>query len=118
MRTFLVLTILVLMATANAFAGTQYFETMPDVPLMEGLREYPGEAVIFDKPQGRIIEAVAKLEGPTEDQVNAFYNETLPQLGWENVDDGTFERETETLQISYEIHEGATYLKLAVAPQD
>lgn len=118
MRNFLVLMILILAGT-NAYArATEYFETMPDIPLMEGLREFPGEGVIFDKPQGRIIEAVAKLETATEEQVNAFYNETLPQLGWDKVKDGTFEREAETLQISYELHDGATYLKLAVAPQD
>ena len=49
---------------------------------MDGLTEQADSGVVFDKPDGRIVERYAS--GPlTTDSVVAFYKETLPQLGWQ-----------------------------------
>lgn len=119
MRNFLILSMAVFLAVSNpARATEQFFEAIPDLPLMEGLEEMPGEAVIFDKPQGRIVETLARLDSVSEEQVDAWYRETLPQLGWNEDEDNLYEREAETLRLSYEEHEGKSYLKLAVSPRD
>jgi len=52
-----------------------------DVPLMTGLTEVSAARVIFDSPEGRIIEAQAEGQvdpGKTRD----FYQIVLPSLGW------------------------------------
>jgi len=51
------------------------------IPLMEGLVENKEEALLFDSPQGRIINAVAS--GAIEDKkIYEYYTAVLPSLGW------------------------------------
>ncbi len=72
---------------------------------MDGLTEQADSGVVFDKPDGRIVERYAS--GPlTTDSVVAFYKETLPQLGWQAKPDKranhlAFEREGESLDIEF-----------------
>jgi len=58
-----------------------YVTGSDDVPLMSGLTEVPGSGLVFDKPGGRIVEIQAS-GSVSSSQVAAFYNSTLPQLGW------------------------------------
>src|SRR5258708_16451349 len=60
---------------AGFVAGTE------DVPLMPGLRNEDGTLVVFDKPQGRIIEVEARGK-VTRAAVEKFYAASLPALGW------------------------------------
>src|SRR5260221_11183721 len=60
---------------AGFVAGTE------DVPLMPGLRNEDGTLVVFDKPQGRIIEVEARGKG-TRAPVEKSYATSLPALGW------------------------------------
>lgn len=74
-----------------------------DLPLMPGLSEVPGSGIIFDKPDGRIVDAYAEGKVGREALLR-FYRDTLPQLGWRPAGTLAFERESEklTLQISEE----------------
>lgn len=75
-----------------------------DLPLMPGLSEIADAGLVFDKPSGRIVEAFA--EGAVSRQaVEAFYDSTLPQLGWSPQSNRTFQREGERLHIK--VREGA-----------
>src|SRR2546430_485537 len=56
-------------------AGTE------DVPLMPGLKNDESTLVVFDKPEGRIVEVVARGKLGRAD-VEKFYAATLPPLGW------------------------------------
>lgn len=69
-----------------------------DVPLAPGLSERPGAGMVFDSPQGRIVEAVA-AGASTAESVRAFYRATLPQLGWTRVGPDTWRREGEALRL-------------------
>ena len=81
---------------------------IPDLPLMPGLRELREAGVVFDKPSGRIVEAYA--QGPvTPQEILAFYDESLPQLGWRRSGEG-YAREGETLLI--DVIEGTDPLTL------
>lgn len=52
-----------------------------DIPLMAGMEEVEAARVIFDSPEGRIIEA--RAEGMIEaGKVRDFYRIVLPSLGW------------------------------------
>jgi hypothetical protein len=78
----------------DAFVGA-----IEDLPLMPGLIEEEG-GMVFDSARGRIVEAFAT--GPvSEAAVRAFYDETLPQLGWRPLGQGAFQRENEILMVEF-----------------
>lgn len=88
---------------ANAFvAGTE------DLPLMPGLTGVEGAGVVFDTPQGRIVEAYAKGTAKSA-AVLDFYAQTLPQLGWQVLSRTAYRREGEMLRLElYEEQSGLT----------
>lgn len=94
----LLATLLVLFP-ALAVAGGGFLSGAEDVPLPPTLTEAPGSGMVFDSPQGRIVEADATGD-MTEAQVIAFYAQTLPQLGWTRISDTEYRSETETLRLT------------------
>ena len=69
-----------------------------DLPLMPGLSEIAGAGLVFDKPEGRIVEAYAR-GSLTPDAVLAFYRRSLPQLGWVAAGPAAYHREGERLDL-------------------
>ena len=79
----LVFPVALFMLMANpVFAQDQApLQDLVGIPVMEGLEENLDARIVFDKAEGRIIHAV--LTGDkTRAEVEAFYQETLYQLGW------------------------------------
>jgi hypothetical protein len=65
----------------RAHAADGFVDGFAELPLMPGLTAIRDESLTFDKPTGRIVQAVAR--GPvTVEAVRKFYRETVPQLGW------------------------------------
>ena len=86
-----------------------------DLPLMAGLVEDSAAALVFDKPEGRIVEALAR--GPLERAaVKAFYAATLAELGWRPSDDGSYTREGEALRITISGEDGAVTVHFSLTP--
>ena len=86
-------------ASAQGTDSNAYVEGIPDLPLMPGLKALPDSGLVFDKPAGRIVEAFA--EGSmTLQSVLAFYDSTLPQLGWQRDSLGDYLREGERLKLN------------------
>jgi hypothetical protein len=69
-----------------------------DLPLMPGLSEIAGAGLVFDKPEGRIVEAYAR-GSLTPEAVLAFYRRSLPQLGWVAAGSAAYHREGERLDL-------------------
>jgi hypothetical protein len=69
-----------LVLAAPAFAEVAFFRAMPDVPLPPGATEV-AEPLSFETEQGRFTVSFAGVAMPADEQ-QAFYEETLPQLGW------------------------------------
>jgi hypothetical protein len=89
---------------------------LEDLPLMDGLAEDRAAALVFDKPDGRLVDAYAY--GPVAaEAVAAFYRETLPQLGWRAVGPLVFEREGEQLSIETEANQGGVLVRFHLAPR-
>lgn len=59
----------------------EYLSAIADLPLPPGLVEDVDAGLNFDKPGGRIVEALARGAIAKSD-VAAFYRATLPALGW------------------------------------
>lgn len=79
----------------------RYVAGIEDLPLMNGLTAVESETLVFDKPAGRIVQAVARGR-VTAGTARAFYAKTLPQLGWRETAPNRFQREDETLLLEYE----------------
>jgi len=80
--------IIVVILSLNFFyvtlANAQDMLTDLAIPLMAGLEEQAEESLLFDSPEGRIINAAAtgKVMGA---DVYQFYLMVLPSLGWQVV---------------------------------
>ena len=102
------------MHTATA-AGDRFVGGITDLPLIPGLLVVDEATVVFEKPGGRLVHAIAKGDR-TEEAFWRFYEETLPQLGWRTVKRGKFVRDNETLYIDVEKNESQLIARFAIAP--
>ena len=87
-----------------------------DLPLMAGLTEDEGANLIFDKPDGRIVEAWA-TGALRRAAVAAFYAETLPELGWQQLDSASWAREGERLRIDITGGDDALTVHFSISPE-
>ena len=62
-------------------AETQQHRWAGDVPIMQGWKIEPELGFAFDSPNGRIVMIFASTL-VDEDDIMAFYGQTLAQLGW------------------------------------
>jgi hypothetical protein len=86
-----------------------------DLPLMPGLSPVAGSSLVFDKPEGRIVEAQAKGK-LTRDAVARFYVQTLPQLGWSAAGANLWRREGERLKLEYRGPDGNLTVGFTLSP--
>lgn len=97
----------VLVLSVGSSLAASFLSVAPDIPLAPGLSEAETGALIFDKPEGRIVSIEALAATPSAD-IFAFYRLSLPNLGWQNKPElsvrnsETFHREGEALTIKYE----------------
>ncbi len=105
---------------ASTAPPLQYFSVIQDLPLMPGLRELADQAVVFDQPEGRIVESAALSRGPDQPAIKRFYETTLPALGWRAMSargEGiAYIREDEFLQINFERRQGRDVVRIMVGP--
>ncbi|MBP02934.1 MAG: hypothetical protein CMM25_09010 [Rhodospirillaceae bacterium] len=93
----LVLSLLIFVSSARA---APFVLGIEDLPLIQGLEQKPNSTVIFDTPEGRVIEAVAA--GVIERAVVvSFYQSTLPQLGWIKQSEERYWRDGESLSLEF-----------------
>ena len=97
-------------------AADRFVTGIADLPLMPGLEEIDGSAIVFSKPQGRIIEVMAS-GAVTSDAVRAFYDRTLPQLGWRRKEAGGWQRENELLRLDMKGGQKGLVIQFSLTPQ-
>ncbi len=107
--------IVVLMIAAPAWADG-FLSGSDDVPLAPGLTEITGSGLVFDTPQGRIVEAYA--QGPVASAaVLGFYAQALPQLGWTRQSDGRYRRDDEILGIEVTAESRGLSVHFTLSPE-
>lgn len=105
-------------AQAGEKGGTLFFEAVQDVPVMPGLVELQDMTLVFDKPEGRIAEMVARIDGgQDEGAVRQYYARSLPQLGWKAAGKDRFVRGKEQLSFLFDAQDGDSFLRIAVEPR-
>ena len=82
-----------------------FLSAIDDMPLAEGVVEIEDGTLVFDKPEGRIVQVTALRGGAsTPALIWQFYLNTLPNLGWQNGTQApgslTFTRKGEILRIT------------------
>ncbi|NOZ41798.1 MAG: hypothetical protein GXP02_01305 [Alphaproteobacteria bacterium] len=83
-RVLLLAFILVPVGNLHAGAGQTVLLSDLDIPLMQGFDEEQDSRVMFDTPEGRIVEA--RASGPQEPvRVFNYYRRVLPSLSWHNI---------------------------------
>jgi hypothetical protein len=108
--------LLSVLAIGTAPARAQQFVPgTEDVPLMQELAPVKDTDIVFDKPEGRIIEASARGK-VTKAAVRSFYASTLPQLGWK-VSGESWTRDTETLHLDFAGHDGDLWVTFTLLPK-
>lgn len=81
---FVIFAIFVSVFVARQSLAAGFLSVAPNFPIMDGLVENKKAAMVFDKPDGRIVHA--DLTGTmAATAIVDFYQTTLPQLGWSEV---------------------------------
>jgi len=93
----------------------QFVPGTEDVPLMRELAPVRDSDLVFDKPEGRIIEASARGK-VTKSAVRSFYASTLPELGWKASGE-SWTRETETLHLDFAGRDGDLWVTFTLLPK-
>ena len=84
-------------------AAAEFVDGIEDVPVMNGMHQVQSNNISFGNDEIRFVEAYLSGRKATFSSVAAFYEETLPQLGWHFIgrrnDSLHFERDAERLDI-------------------
>jgi hypothetical protein len=113
-RALLALPLMLLAARGSGAAG--FVAGTEDVPLMPGLEPVEGAALVFDKPEGRIVEAQARGK-LARAKVRDFYGVALPQLGWSEAGANAWRREGEMLRLDFRGRDGDLTVGFTLSPQ-
>lgn len=114
---FCTLTAVLLAARVQAqeFDSAVYVPGTEDVPLMPGLAAAADGGLVFDQPQGRIVEATASGSVRRRDVI-AFYRASLPELGWAVRGNRNFERSGERLSLDFNGRDGRLTVDFTLVP--
>lgn len=94
-----------------------FFAGLPDIPLMQGLEEIEDGALSYDKPEGRILVGVARVDDSiSEKQVQAYYAESLPEFGWHALGAFSYIRGMEKLEIVVQNSGDEKILEITISP--
>ena len=84
-------------------SAERFVEGMDDVPLLEGMNQITQDDVSFGNEETRLLEAYFNASKIKFKDVEKFYSESLPQLGWiyqgNRGNNLLFYREGETLEV-------------------
>ena len=112
---------LVLLAAFPAFAAETakaplFFEALYDVPVMPGLEELKDQAMLFDKPDGRIASVMAASKNLNATDISRFYAESLPQLGWRKTAENQYVRGSDRLKMELSKKPPLTVVHFTLSP--
>ncbi len=117
MKNILLTAFLFLFIALPARAETvRYSEAMEDLPLMATMQELPDSVVVFDTPNGRIVEMTAQTAA-SQEQIKKFYNNALPQLGWHTQAPHIYWRDGERLTVDMHVDGANTLVHFSLSPK-
>ena len=95
-------------STKRTLSTEQYFfSVIEDLPVMPQLVEDTGAAMTFESSAGRVAEVEANGLA-SSNAIDAYYEQSLPQLGWRPQSNGVYRRGKELLAIEVKAGLGGT----------
>ena len=86
-------------STKRTLSAEQYFfSVIEDLPVMPQLVEDTDAAMTFESSAGRVAEVEANGLA-SSDAIDAYYKQSLPQLGWLPQANGSYRRGNELLAV-------------------
>ena len=71
-----------------------------ELPVIKNMQNMPESLIYFDTNKGRFVQS--KIVGNQSiSQIKDFYENILPNLGWEKIDKNKFSRKSELMEIRY-----------------
>ena len=93
-----------------------FVEGLGDIPNFKNMQQVEDSFILFDKVEGRYL--YSEVEGDyDEKEINNFYKDVLPNLGWKILDNNQFERGNEILEIKYQRLDNSTKILFSIAPK-
>lgn len=92
-----------------------FVPNLPDVPMPQNFVADSDTSSFFDSAEGRIAEINASGFQEIAD-VYSFYEDIMPQFGWQQLDRGIYKKEGEMLVITAEKGKTLTNLKFQLRP--
>ena len=111
-----VLSVVFMLSSPVSLAADRFVSGIADLPLMNGLEEIDGSAMVFSTPEGRIVEVMAK-GAVSIGAVHSFYDRTLLQLGWRQESEGVWKREGERLRLEVTDRKDGVTMRFSLTPQ-
>ena len=87
-----------------------------DLPVYIGFKPVDANNVAYDSTSGRIVDASYFSTEVAKSDVQAYYTETLQQLGWSKKKQSEYIRDGERLKLSVTEKNGVTTLKFVIRP--
>jgi hypothetical protein len=115
---------LLVLLGANAVRANDFVPGLDDIPLAPGLVAADEPDLVFDKPEGRLVETSATSR-QSEKKLRDFYAVTLPQMGWQAEkstkdaakDTDRYRRDQEVLTLVTHRKDGNTDIIFRLNPQ-
>ena len=116
---------LLVLLGANAVRANDFVPGLDDIPLAPGLVAADEPDLVFDKPEGRLVETSATSR-QSEKKLRDFYAVTLPQMGWQAEkstkdsakDSDRYRRDQEVLTLVTHRKDGKTDIIFRLNPQE
>ena len=106
MKKILLFLILITIYILPFRAKASFVEGLEDIPLPSGVVQVENGSLSFGNEEIRLFESYFSADKQKFETITKFYEETLPQMGWQKKDKNNqkifFERDGETLEISKE----------------
>lgn len=100
--------------SCSCWAESQFFPNTNDIPLMNGLVIQSTEEINFDTPIGQIINIEVLTKDIPLDHILSYYQNVLPEMGWEKVHENKFVREKDILTINVIQKKNPTKLRFEI----
>ncbi len=100
----------------SQIGADEFVEGLGDIPNFKNMQNVEDSFILFDKVEGRYL--YSEVEGDYDKkEINDFYKNVLPNLGWKILNNNQFERGNEILDIKYERIDDLTKVLFSIAPK-
>ena len=108
--------VLILIFLSFQVIAEEFVYGLGDVPIFKDMSSIEDSYIIFDKVDGRYL--YSEIKGKYEIlEIQEYYKQVLPNLGWKFFEKNSFVRADEILEIQYLIDDKETKVVFTISPK-